>query len=489
LRERASYLGRADTALGAKSALAVLTKLAPGIATLTTNLIIGRLGGAALLGLTQTVISTAALTSLAYPGPAAAAASRYLSASIAAGDSDRASAIATYLGRRVIFAVACLVGLLLGGSILVGFDNPTMVIVSCVMVAGISLRVFVEGLHFGGGKGRRMALWSISVAAIGIGGSSLMLLLGNRSAWVVAPVAVANVVFAILTWPPSGSVNLEKPQRRIIRQFILLAACGTLASAGFVQLTTIVANLFAGVSFAGQYAAALTMTTPLAILATAISATLFPALSAMQVGPDDDSVRKRVSDVTSILTLCIGAAVSAMIVMAAPLTYFVWGKQYIDTWWILLFLLVGTLATTIAVPSVTALTSSSNRGMVISCGSSFVGAICGLAAWLILIPIAPRVGVIVGCALATTLTAVVPFVIVWRQHRMRWARSTSEIFAIVGISLTLALLERYGAIEGVLTPALAATVVCLWGLIRFRDIRRLRSVLRSMTRRKSSDHG
>ncbi len=477
MRGGSTYLGRADEGLGTKSALAVLTKVAPGIATLTTNLLIGRLGGAPLLGLTQTAISTASLTSLVYPAPAAAAASRFVSASVATGDEGKATAIATYLGRRVVFSIVCLTAAILGGSLLLGVDNVMVVIVSCVMTAGVSMRVFIEGLHFGGGRGRRLALWSASVAALGVIGSALLLVAGNRTVWVVVPVAIANVVFAIVTWPKRTPTVLKRTERRRIRHFILLAMLGTIASSGFVQLTTIVANLVAGVAFAGEYAAGLTLTTPLAIVATAISATLFPALSAMHAGASAEVVQKRISEASSILAAVIGAAVCGMIVIAEPLVLIVWGQEYVNTWWILLFLLVGTLATTVAVPSVTALTSSSNKGMLISASSSLFGAITGVITWIFVIPMAGELGVVLGCAVATTVTGLIPYVLVWRGYRMRWARSTFEVVAVVVLSAGLAMLMHLGYIESALSPLLAVAVVILWALFRRRDVRRVWAIV------------
>ncbi|UPL11295.1 lipopolysaccharide biosynthesis protein [Microbacterium sufflavum] len=486
VRSRVSYLGRADHDLGTKSALAIVTKVSPGLATLTTNLLVGRLGGAHLLGLTQTAISTAALTSLAYPGPAASAASRFVAASVAAGDPEKARVVASYLARRVVFAIVCLIGLVIGSSFLAGVDNTTVVVVSSVMTAGLSARIFVEGLHFGGGEGRRLAVGSLAVAAAGTAGSAILLLLGNRTPWVIVPVAVANVIFAVVTWPPRASGVLKRGERRAIRHFMIIAAFGTLASSGFVQLTTIVANASGGASFAGEYAAALTLTTPLAILATAISATLFPALSAMHAGSTADVVRHRVTEASSILTWLIATAVCTMIILAVPLVEFVWGSPYSNTWWILQFLLIGTLATTVAVPSVTALTSSSNKGMLISAGTSFFGALIGAITWLVLIPTAGERGVMIGCVVATVLTGLLPYVIVWRHYRMRWARSTIEVVGIVALSIGLGVLAREGLWNGFLAPVLALAVIVAWTVIRYRDVRRAWTVIGPRLKRKKT---
>ncbi|PJI55192.1 hypothetical protein CTI14_07060 [Methylobacterium radiotolerans] len=55
---------------------------------------------------------------------------------------------------------------------------------------------------------------------------------------------------------------------------------GTLASTGFAQAAVLVGGVAQGLSFVGQYSAAMTMTTPLGVLAAALAAVLFPALAA-----------------------------------------------------------------------------------------------------------------------------------------------------------------------------------------------------------------
>lgn len=483
MRIRPEYLGRADQQLGAKGTLALLSKIAPGVATLTTNLLIGRLGGAALLGLTQTAMSTAALASLIYPGPASTAASRYVASSLAEGAPSKAASVARYLGRRVLFAVLVLSSAIIIVSMVTGNPNPSLVLVSCVMTASVSIRIFVEGLHFGGGQARRLAMWSTGVAAAGVAGSGLLILLGLRSVWVIVPVAVANIIFAAISWPTGGREPLDPTARRTIRHFLVLAFLGTITSSGFAQATTLVANITVGLSFAGQYAAAITLTTPLAIVATAISATLFPALSAMHTRAGADLVRERVHSASRLINSIMGAAITVLIILARPIVSIVWGPHYAETWWIFIFLLTATLATAVAVPAVTALTASSNKGMLISAISSLAGAAVGVALWCMVIPLSGPVGVIIGCAAATITSGLVPYILIWRRYRMAWARITVELLLAVLISWTVAGLAHFGLIPDFVLPVFAALVFTGWCFLRRRDVSRVASTVADLRRR------
>ncbi|WP_425844488.1 lipopolysaccharide biosynthesis protein [Agrococcus sp. TSP3-2-1] len=484
VRGGSEYLGRADEGLSAKGALAVVSKVAPGLGTLVTNLLIGRLGGAGLLGLTQTAVSTAALASLVYSSPAAAAASRFVAADVAAGYPERAKAVAGYLSRRVIFATSVLCALGAVALSCAGASNPQAIAVACIMTLGTSARVFVEGLHFGGGKARRLAGWSLAIAVAGVAGSALMLVTGVRSTWVIAPVAVANVVFAVSTWPTTARLKLERQHRLRLKRFLILAAVGTLSSAGFLQLTTLVASAAGGIAFAGAYAAALTLTAPLAIASTAISSTLFPALSAMGANGQLKQAKARVSQATQMLGTVIGAAVCLLIVLSAPVVSVVWGQGYADTWWILCFLLSGTLVTSIAVPSVTSITSASNRGMLVSAASSVLAAGIGLLIWLFLVPSQAELGVIVGCTVATVLTGTIPYAIAWRRFSMAWLRPTAELVGLISLGWASAVAASVGLVDSAMLPFIAALLLLAWCVLRRRDLVQIWLLVGNVRRRR-----
>ena len=476
------YAARADHELARRGVLAIATKVAPGLATLAINLLIGRVGGAALLGLTQTATSTATLVALLYPAPAAAAASRFVSAAVAEGSNDRAMRIASYLARRVLLATAGFVVAILVGAAIFRVLDESIIQVTGVITLGISLRIFIEGLHFGGGEGRRLAQWSVAVGIFGVLCTGALLLVGVRSPWVIAPMAIANLLFVAFSWPISSAFRFSKAERSGIHQFIWIGTVGTLASAGFAQATTLVAIATVGVVFAGEYAAGLTLTTPLSILAVAVSATLFPALSALTAGKATTRVRSHIIDATSLMVTIMGSATCVLFILAEPLIALIWGPGFERTSWIVLFLITSVFATAVAVPSVTSLTSSSNAGMKISALSSLTGAAVGVFFWIATIPWSAEIGVMLGCMVASVLSASIPYAIVWKQYKLAWSGQTLALLMLLIGSWSFALMLQSDILPALLTPIVAVGALSVWIILRRRDLHRMWVILSSLRR-------
>lgn len=471
--KRPRYAARADRELGRRGVLAIATKVAPGLASLAINLLIGRVGGVALLGLTQIAMSTGMLVSLLYSAPAAAAASRFVSAAVAEGAYARATRIASYLARRVLFATACFVSMIFTLTAIFQFFNMWLVVVTGIITIGISFRVFFEGLHFGGGESVRLAQWSIAIGAFGVMGTAALLSFGVRDAWVIVPMAAANMFFVAVSWPTRSAYRLNVTEKRNIREFIWLGTIGTLASAGFTQATTLVAVAVAGIAFAGEYAAGLTLTTPLAIFSVAVSATLFPALSALNVGEDSAKVRSHVIRATSLMVTVMGAATCVFFILSEPIVAFIWGSEFERTSWIVVFLLTSVLSTAVAVPSVTALTSSSNAGMKVSALSSLTGAVVGALTWVVAVPWSAEIGVMAGCTVAAVLSASIPYLIAWRRYKLPWTGQTLEFLVLLVVCWSLAGLLEMSTLPLGLSPFVALGVLGGWIVLRRQDVRRI----------------
>ena len=472
------YAQSATMALSKKSLLALVTRLAPGLATFVTNVAIGRLGGSPLLGTTQSIISAASLSSLFYPTAAGTASSRFISAAVATRSHEEAQAIARYLALRVgIFSGA----LAVIAVAVFAFNprwSPAAGLTLGLMVVAIGGRAFVEGLHFGGGEGQRLAIWSLLVASLSTVATGTLLLAGVRSALVIVPLGILNLTFLALSWPRRASAPVRPELRHQIRRFIVIAVIGTLASAGFAQATILVANVLNGVVYAGEYAAAVTLTTPFALAATALSAVLFPAMAAAHGTADRIAIRTRVENATSLLTTALVGGLLLVLPMTGPLVGIVWGADFPDTVWIMLFLLPATAAGAIAVPSVSAITSSSNRGMAISAGASVAGASAGALTWVLVLPTFPQVGVPLGYAVGAILIAVIPMLVTWRMIRPRWWRdlTSGAIGAVAAVGCAYAAL-RTGA-DWWISLTCGALLAGTWALLRRRSIATLARGLR-----------
>lgn len=468
---RPEYDRTTTNALGRKGILALLSRLAPGIATLLVNVAIGRLAGAGLLGLTQTVTSSASIAALVYP--AGGAASRYLSSLGAQGEPEMARAVATHLSRRVLLASTA-AGLVVSASVVLGNRGSGYVaLLSGLMVIAVAGRAFVEGLHFGGGEGARLAKWSLTIAALSVAATVVLLLLGIRDIWIMAPVIALPIVFVAFSWPRRASRRLPGGLAKELRGFVALSVVGTLASTGFGQAAVLVGGVAQGLPFVGQYSAAMTMTTPLGVLAAALAAVLFPALAATHSVGATEAVQLRLRAVTSIvITVMVGLFIP-LAILSELLVTLIWGAKFPQTAWIILFLLPAIVVSTIAVPAVSTVTASSNRGMATSAGASVVGAAVGVAVWVALVPTGSPVAIPLGFAVGTVVISSIPLVIAWRRYRMTWASEMTLVVVVLAVTLALVALGHRWELSPVYSVLGAGVLTCLWLLVRHRSVRLL----------------
>lgn len=473
---RPEYDRTTTDALGRKGMLALISRLAPGIATLLVNVAIGRLGGTALLGLTQTVTSGASIAALVYP--AGGAASRYLSSLGAQGERETAQAVAAHLSRRVLLASTA-AALVVSASVLLGnHGSGSVALLSGLMVIAVAGRAFVEGLHFGGGEGARLAKWSLTIAILSSTATVVLLLIGVRDVWVMAPLIALPLAFVVFSWPRRASRRLTGGLAKEIRGFVALSVVGTLASTGFGQAAVLVGGASQGLSFVGQYSAAMTMTTPLGVIAAALAAVLFPALAATHSVGTAEAVKLRLGAVTSIvITVMVGLFIP-LAVLSELLVSLIWGSKFPQTAWIILFVLPAIVVSTIAVPAVSTVTASSNRGMATSAVSSVIGAVTGVVVWVVLIPSGSPVAIPLGFAAGTVVIAAIPLVIAWRRYRMAWAGEMILVVVVLAGTLALAVLGQQWELSPVYSVLGAAVLTGLWLLVRHRSVRILLSRLR-----------
>jgi len=145
----------------------------------------------------------------------------------------------------------------------------------------------------------------------------------------------------------------------------------------------------------------------------------------------------------------------------------------------ILVLLPATVLSAISVPSVTALTATSNRGMAISASSSVVGAAAGAATWLLVVPTSPELGVPLGYAVGVALVASIPYGLAWRMHRPAWFGET--VIAIIGVALPL-LLSYFGrdfiAKQLWIAIGISTILLSLWLAVRWSSVRVLVGILK-----------
>jgi putative peptidoglycan lipid II flippase len=291
---------------------------------------------------------------------------------------------------------------------------------------------------------------------------ALLLLLGVRSIWLLMPIALSYLLYSLNTRPPRAADVFAGTERRNVNSFIWLGVLGTIASAGFLQAAVLVARIWGGQTFAGQYAAALALAMPLSMLAAAVSLSLFPMLAEAASRGDSAAVKSQTTRATASLITIMLTLVGPVALASRPLVSLVWGDSFHVAAEIVPYLFAAVLINTVSVPSVNALTSGSNRGMAISAVTSLAGLTTGLITWLLLVPESLRVGVPVGYLTGVVVISVTPVVIVWRRDGHAWSRMWGRF--VVGLVVLVAALvwEDVFDASSIVSVSLAAGFLCLW---------------------------
>lgn len=469
----------ADEGLARRAGLSMLGIAATGTSRFVIAVLIGRIGGPSLLGATQSAVSMAQVLALLWPTPAGSAAAKHVAAARGRDDPVSAAAVASYLLRRALAtsAVLGLVGALLWWTLDFGaLEGAVLVAGLTVAYAAYSL---ARGIQLGAGQVRRAAILDGIGAGLGVVGVALLLLAGVRSMLLLAPVALSYLLYAFLTRPPNTDLELSPGRRREISTFVWLGVIGTLASTGFLQSAVLVARIWGGQEYAGQYAAALALATPLVMLASSVSLSLFPMLAESAARGDLASVKGQTTRASAALIAIMLSVVGPVALACGPIVAVVWGPEFSDATEIVPFLFVAVLLVTVSVPSVNALTSGSNRGMAISASTSLAGLLVGCLAWVVLIPVSPELGVPAGYLIGVLVMSTTPVAVVWHRDRHAWFGMWARFTGALAVLASLLVWEALADVPTATSLGLSVSYLVLWLLVSRRDVS---SAVRSVRR-------
>ena len=444
-----------------------------GVVRVLTNTLVGRIGGPVALGAVATTISTAQLASLLWPTGAGSAASRY----VAAGR-EEASSVATHLAHRTAQSTS----LICAGAFLAwGFNGSRDLAGAAVvaaMTAGYSGYAFTRGLQFGAGQVSRATFWDLLSGAVGLVGVLVSLLLGLRGPSVLVPLAAAYLLYTAANWPHRSYRKPDKLLRRELDAFVAMGMVGTLASTGFLQSSVLVARACAGNIGAGLYAAAMTLATPGAMLASSLTLVLFPTMAATWGRGDKSTFRAQTDEATHLLAFVMVGLFGALALGSDLLVRLIWGEEFQVAIALLPILLCAICINTLSAACVSAITSRSIYGMALSMTSSLAGLACGVATWVVLIPRMGLMGVALGYLAGVTISASIPIGVVWVRDGHLWTWLFFRIFIAISsaaLVLTLDRLERFSSsYELLFIPAF----LVMWVVLMRPEARRLATRLR-----------
>ncbi len=465
--------------LAGQGSLSVVSVAVQGLARLLTSLLVGRTAGPAVLGAVMSAIAVAQIAVLCGPGALGSAASKFVARALGAGSSEERAAVLARLRRLTVIVTACLAAGATPAWWVVSDGDVQGLLGVVVLVIGYAGYTFVRGVYYGSGAVVAATRWDVAASSIALMGVVCALLAGVRNTLLILPLAGAYLVFALVGWPYDAGGRTQPQLDKEITGFVRLATIGTLAGTGFLQASVVLARVAEGQSGAGQYAAALALATPGSLIGAASSLVLYPSMSAAYGRGDDASIRRRTDLATRGLALVMVALIGALALSSELLVSLVWGERFRRSSEVLPLLLCGVLASTLAGPSMSSLTSRGQRGMAMGTGLGLAGLVVGGVVWLVTVPRFGIVAVAGGYLAAAMTTCVLALALASRRERLEWSGFALRLASASALLAGLWQVQQREPAVLWRGPALSAAFCVLWLALSVRD---LGSARRQVTR-------
>lgn len=451
------------------SAASTIGVLLQGGARFLVSVMVGRIAGPAALALLNGSLSLATVASLLWPTSAGQAASIVLAREEAAGRGNLVPAVQRHLTRRA--------------GVVVGATLPVVVVIAAlVLQAGwvkaawvgaltvtFSAYNLTRGLQFGRGRVLQATFWE-GASAVTTLGLLAAVLVADLPGLYLLPLTFGYAVYAVGGWPRSSAARAGLPEslRRELDQYVVWGVLGTLASTGLLQLSMVIAVATESAEDAGMYAAAISLATPAAMLATAFSMALAPTM-ARSVGRADPGALAAQTDTATRALVGGMVLVFGLISIVAPqLVDLVYGPRYGDAVVLLRILLIAVLLSALPVAATNSITARGSAGVRLSAFMAVASLAAGLAAIGALAPRFGTAGVAAGYLVGAAVKAALPLGYVWRRDQQRWWGLTVRVLAGVGVMATIAILEPLG---GPARAAVCAVFAVSWTLVSSCDLR------------------
>ncbi|MBB1511519.1 lipopolysaccharide biosynthesis protein [Tessaracoccus sp. MC1627] len=402
-----------------------------------SNLLIGRVAGPLINGAVASATALAFLLHTFWPSSSPGAASKFIARARGKKDDAEVHSVTRHIALRVVqvtgvLAVACppLWVWVYDGQWWEGLC------ISVILIT-VSTSQFARGVHFGAGQVARGTRYDILISIIGIVTTVLLLSLGVRNLLLTLPMSLALGAYSLLCWPWTAHGTPERALRSEIDKFITFSALGSMASAGMLQASQLVAA-WLGPEEAARFAPALLMVTPLSIIATALTMALYPSMAEAQGGNDTERLRRQTDLATRGFMAVMVPSFGGMAIAARPIIELVWGHRFDQSPALMPFFCLALLINNVATPSVSSITSGPHRNMWYTLLLSQAGLASAIVAWLLLVQPLGVFGVALGYGIGASVTAISLIVVAWRMYAQRWwplfAQLVVAVAAIAGLS-------------------------------------------------------
>lgn len=454
------------------SVMALAGVVSQGAIRFFANLAVGVQAGAAALGTFAACTSLAQFLSLLWPTTNGSAASRFVARSLGAGSPDTAAAVTLHLTKRTAQALIPLaaIGAVYGW---VALDlSATTVLSVLLLLGGLASYALVRGLLFGLGRVTRSAFSDICSSVAAIAGLLALLAGGADTMALLLPMSLGYGAYAIANYPWSAArPALDRATAKEIDKFVGLAVAGSIASTGFLQLAMLVAKHFGGAAGAGQFAAALTLATPLSLVSSSIVLVLLPRMSRSQGQGGLASLQLLTDRANRIGSASLVLLFTPALILGPALSERFWPEEFSSVSSLIPMLLFAVLGNSLGIVCVNALTTRSlrsQRTMTLAC---YLGMFLGVGTWVATIPLLGVTGVAWGYLVGSASIALFAVVLEWRAAGHRWLGLYLKVGGVVSVQASVVALDQVVDVSLGARGLQSVALVVLFSLVFSRELR------------------
>ncbi|MFB9376708.1 lipopolysaccharide biosynthesis protein [Kineococcus gynurae] len=469
---------RALPVLAVAAAWSVVGVALSGLTRTLYTFLVARVEGEVVTGVVGAQLALAAFATMLWPAATGQAASKFVARAQGLRDEGLAASVTRHLRGRTLLTGSIAAVLAVAAAVLVLHEPVSSALAVAPLVLGYAAYLLTRGVLLGSGRVAEATRRELVALVLSLGVLAVLLAVG-ATPWLVLPLALGYVVYAVLgarrrpgTPRPAP---VEPALRREMDAFVAWGVLGNVASAGLLQLSLVVAGATQRDADVGQLTAAVALATPASMIARSLVQVLFPAMARSLAAGDRETVRRQ----TDLVTRGIVAAfvpLFGVLVLGSGLLIRVYGEDFRDPT-ALRILLVAVLLTTLPVAAVASMTSGGADGIRRSALMSLAGFVLGLVGMAALTSGAGIVGIAVAYLAGAFLTSLLPWVWVWRTQEQRWGGLSLRVLLAVAVLVTVLVVQDDLPGGPVLAPVLLGVVLLgVWGAASARD---LRAVLRN----------
>ncbi|HEX9695426.1 MAG TPA: lipopolysaccharide biosynthesis protein [Actinomycetota bacterium] len=444
-----------------------------GAARLIYNVVVGRRFGAATLGEVTLAINAAMFATLLVSGGWQTSTAKYLAQAIGRGEPG----VADGIYRRTLLhnttgGIVVAAGVAVALSVVPGVAlSARDAIIAGVIAFTYNAYQHLKSAHYGFGMVESyLRLETLSSGAM-LAGLAVVAAAASREG-ILLPVAGGYALFALLSvvrlQRDRAAQRVAKPLWREIQGFTVLAIIGTVASAGFLNLSPVFAGRYDSPRMLGVFSAALALVIPIYFVPRALSLALFPSIAYRYGEQRHDSVQRQLHETGRALWILLLAPVAVAAVGSRLILRWLFGGDYEDGALILTIMMGATYLSVVQIPYVTTLSGTDRRHYKIPVLASIAGFGLGLIAWVTLGGRHGATGVAWGYLIGSVPQAAIPIAFAARTFGVGVASvvaRASAVWAFVAVIV-------WRADPDGLAPALGAgaVILAIYAVLFGRDL-------------------